>query len=76
MSEFTAEVELLAAVYDRIGHLTATLMAVNGVKRPPRLQPWPRPVTAIERARSRRARADFDDIVARALPHRDGEDVT
>ena len=69
VSEFTPDVELLAALYDRIGVLIGWVAAGAGAKKPPKAQPWPRPVTAIERARSRRARADFEDIVAKAAPH-------
>jgi hypothetical protein len=70
VSEFTPVVELLAAVYDRLGGVIATLAAVNGAKNPPKIKPWPRPVTALERARNRQAQADFQDIVAKVLPHK------
>jgi hypothetical protein len=69
VSEYTPDVELLAALYDRLGVLIGWVAASAGAKKPPKAQPWPRPVTAIERARSRRARADFQDIVAMAAPH-------
>lgn len=70
VSEFSPDVELLAAVYDRLGHLIAMTAAAAGAKRPPKPKPWPRPVTALERARHRQARAQFDQIVAKALPHK------
>lgn len=69
ISEFTPDVELLAAVYDRLGNLITVVAATAGSKRPPKPKPWPRPVTAIERARHRRAKAEFDEIVALVTPH-------
>jgi hypothetical protein len=33
------------------------------------VKPWPRPVTAFERAKNRAAKAEFQDIVAKVLPH-------
>jgi hypothetical protein len=69
ISEFNAAVELLAALHDRLGNLITVVAATAGSKRPPKPRPWPRPVTAIERARNRQAKADFDDIVRLVTPH-------
>jgi hypothetical protein len=69
VSEYTPDVELLAAIVDRLGGVISTLVAVNGGKNPPKIKPWPRPVTAFERAKNRAAKAEFEDIVAKVLPH-------
>lgn len=69
VSEFTPDVELLAAVHDRIGNLITVVAATSGSKKPPKPKPWPRPVTAAERAERRRAKSDFNDIVAVFAPH-------
>jgi hypothetical protein len=69
VSEFSPEVELLAAIRDLIGsHITADA-AIGGAKNPPKVKPWPRPVTAYDRAKNRASKAEFDDIVAKVLPH-------
>lgn len=54
MSEWSPEVEALAAVVDRLGEVVAVLVAVNGGK-PGQLKPYLRPVTAADEVRARQA---------------------
>jgi hypothetical protein len=67
LTDWTADVELLSMLYDRVGELIQATVASRGV-RPTRLQPAPRPVTALERARRRARIRQHDDLVARVLP--------
>ena len=69
--DYTPEVEMLSAVFDRIGELIRVTAAARGAGgRPPAAAP--RPVAAIERVR-RRVRADrHRSLVARVLPHKAG----
>jgi hypothetical protein len=69
VSEYGPAVELLAAIYDRLGQQITATVAAAGAKRPPKPKPFPRPVTAIERARRRRSQSGFNDIVAAFAPH-------
>lgn len=57
--EFSPEVELLAAVYDRLGEVIRAVAASAGSKKKPRLKPWTRPVTARDLVRKKRARDNF-----------------
>jgi len=50
LSEWSPPVELLAAIFDRLGDITSALAALGGVK-PGRPQLWPRPLTEVDRAR-------------------------
>ncbi len=56
LSEYSTSVELLAAIFDRLGELTRVTVASAGGK-PGEVRPWPRPMTEIERAQ-RQARMD------------------
>jgi hypothetical protein len=69
LTEFSAEVAAIAAAVDRLGELIGALVAVNGGT-PPKLQPYPRPVTAIERVRRRQRMEAHFDLVRRVLPHK------
>lgn len=60
---WTPEVAHMAAVVDRLGEVIAGLVALSG-GRPPKVKPVPRPVTAIDRARQRRSRARYGELVA------------
>jgi hypothetical protein len=71
MSTWSHEVDLLAAIHDRLGHLIAVNTAAAGGK-PPTLTPVPRPTTAMDRLRKRRRDEQHQDLVAKLLPDRIG----
>lgn len=64
--DFTAEVEMLTAVFDRIGELIRISAAMRGAKGKP-ATPGPRPIYAIERIRKRETRQRHDQLVTRLL---------
>lgn len=66
-SEFGIQVELLAAIFDRLAEIPNAIAASNGAK-PRKVPPYPRPVTAIEKVRERRRRLKHTQVVARVLP--------
>lgn len=64
--DYTAEVEMLTAVFDRIGELIRISAAARGARgKPP--APGPRPAYAIERIRKRETRQRHDQLVTRLL---------
>jgi hypothetical protein len=67
-SEFTPDVELLSGVVDRIAEVVNAIAAANGAK-PRKVKPMPRPVTAFERVRERKAKKKHRSVVARVLPN-------
>ncbi|HEY9409405.1 MAG TPA: hypothetical protein VIP77_07465 [Jiangellaceae bacterium] len=67
ITEWTPEAEALAAVVDRLAEVANAVVAAAGGK-PSRVRPWPRPVTAFDRARAKRIRAVTDDLVAQLFP--------
>lgn len=69
MQDWSPELELLTSLYDRVGELVRVSVAATG-SRPKRLQPAPRPVTALDRARARRRKAQHQRLVTTMLPHR------
>lgn len=70
MSEWSEEVAALAAMVDRLGVLIRALVSLNGGK-PPDLDPYPRPVTAVDRLRERRGRERHLRLLGELLPHDD-----
>lgn len=67
--DYSAEVEMLTAVYDRLGELVRIQAAVRGAKgRAPAL--GPRPEYAIERVRQRKARTKHEQLVGRLITKR------
>jgi hypothetical protein len=64
--DYTAEVEMLTAVYDRLGELIRISAAVHGARGKP-ATPGPRPVYAIERIRKRQSRQKHDQLVTRLV---------
>lgn len=66
LSEWSPEREMLVAIFDRLGSVIAALIAVNGGT-PPKIPPYPRPVTALERVRHRQARTRHERLVDRLL---------
>lgn len=72
LSDWSPEMEALVDMIDRLGIITSTLIAGFGGT-PPRLRPYPRPITAMERARWRAQRARLERINDRLLGRdRDG----
>jgi hypothetical protein len=67
LSEYSAEVEVLSAILDRLGEVTQAIVASAGAK-PRKVTPAPRPVTALERMRTRRALTKHRSLVSRVLP--------
>lgn len=64
--DYTAEVEMLSAVFDRIGELIRVTAAVHGGRgKPP--PPAPRPVHAVERFGRRRAKTRHQQLVSRLM---------
>lgn len=72
MSEYSADVEMLSVIADRLSEMINVLAAVNGAKPGP-MQHAPRPVTALERVRERRRVTKHRAIVARVLPRKPTE---
>ncbi len=70
LTEFGPEIELLAALYDRVGELIGTVVQVAGGKGHHHARPYPRPVTAIDRARAARRAAGAEDLLNQLLPNR------
>ena len=67
MSQWSPELEMLTNVYDRLGELIQVVAASHGGK-PRRVPAAPRPVTALDRVRRRRARQQHLRLVAQVLP--------
>jgi hypothetical protein len=66
MTEFTLEAELLSYAVDRLGELIVAQAAGKGAK-PRRVEPMPRPDTAMQRVRERKTRSRHDFTVARVF---------
>lgn len=64
LSEFTREVELLSVVAELLQSVNANIRVLAHDKNPPRVQPMPRPRTALDRARDRRRAARFAELEA------------
>lgn len=64
--DYSAEVEMLSAVFDRIGELVRVVAASRGARGQP-AQAAPRPVSAIERVRKRMTVERHRALVARVL---------
>ncbi len=70
--EYSPEVEMLSAVYDRIGELVrVTAMARGARAKAP--SPAPRPISALERVRARWARQKHERLAARLLRRPSGQ---
>jgi hypothetical protein len=68
MSQFSLELEMATNTYDRLGELIQAVTAAAGAK-PPKIVAYPRPRTATDRVRARRARTKHRSLVARLLPN-------
>lgn len=70
LTEWSPEVAAIAASLDRLGEVLCALIAGNG-QAPPKIAPYPRPVTASQRIKQRRRMQKHQALVARVLPRRD-----
>ncbi len=66
--DWSAEVEMLTALYDRVGELIQAVVASSGVK-PRQVPPGPRPTTAMDRVSTTSRRSKHEALVARVAPH-------
>ena len=70
LTEWTPEVQALAAVVDRLADLVNAVVVnhPSGKGKPSRVRPYPRPVTAFDRARAKRSREATDAMVTQLFP--------
>jgi hypothetical protein len=66
MTEFSVEAELLSYTVDRLGELIQAQATGKGARRR-KVEPMPRPETAMQRVRDRRTRRKHDFVVARVF---------
>lgn len=69
LTEFSPEVQALAEVRDLLSAVLAVLVKANGGK-PHKPKPYPRPVTALQRLKTRMRYSEHLDLVRRVLPGR------
>lgn len=69
LREFGPEVQALAEVRDLLANLIAVTVKAHGGK-PPKVKPYPRPETALQRSRRRRRLHQHRALVDRVLPGR------
>ncbi len=67
MSEYSAEMEMLTAVYDRLGEVMQVMIASKGGKPKP-MPPGPRPRTALDRVRRQRRERKRSWLRSKLLP--------
>lgn len=70
LTEFDSVAERLNVVIDRLGELISLEVAKATQKKPRPVKPYPRPVTASQRAAQRHKYAKFDQLRKRLLPDR------
>jgi hypothetical protein len=72
MSSYTPEVEALASVVETLQSLLAVTIQANSKagSTPPKFNPFPRPRTALQRARARARKVNHETLAARLLPHK------
>jgi hypothetical protein len=64
--DYSSEVEMLTAVFDRLGELIRVTAAVRGARgKPP--APGPRPIYAVEKYRKRKKRMTHEQLVSRLI---------
>lgn len=72
MSEWTAEVDMLAKVYDRLGELIMVTVAASGPKTKPKPpKPTSRPRTAFAKVRADRREKKHEHVKSRVQQARD-----
>ncbi len=70
--DYSAEVEMLTAVFDRLGELIRVTAAARGARgKPPQL--GPRPIHAVEKYRKRKRRSNHDQLVSRLITKKPAE---
>lgn len=70
MADWSVEVEIMTMIFDRLGELGQIFAAgLPGVK-PRRVEPAPRPTTAIRKYKDRTRQQRHLAIVAQLLPHK------
>ncbi|TDC02278.1 hypothetical protein E1091_01125 [Micromonospora fluostatini] len=67
LADWSAELEMLTNLYDRMGELIR-VVAMSAGSRPKRAPPAPRPTTALDRVADRRNQARHDRLKAGLLP--------
>lgn len=67
LTEWSPEVEALAVVVDRLADVANCIIGTAG-GRPSRVAPYPRPVTAFDRARARRRREAAIELERKLFP--------
>lgn len=67
LAEFSPEVQVLAEVRDLLASLIGVQIARAG-KKPKKIKPYPRPVSALDRVRQRRRYATHRSLVDRLKP--------
>ncbi|MFJ4653852.1 hypothetical protein ACIP5Y_21505 [Nocardia sp. NPDC088792] len=65
--EYTTDTHVLLAIADGIGYLRSAVIAAAGVD-PPRVEPMPRPVTALDEIREAKRRTAIDKLIEDFTP--------
>lgn len=71
--DYTPEVEMLSALFDRIGELIRVTAMSRGSRNAKAPATAPRPVTALERVRARNARRQHERLASRLLKRPPGQ---
>lgn len=66
--EWTPELEALATVVDRLAQVAQTIIATTPGGKPGVVKPYPRPITAVDKARARQSRRAVEEMAARLWP--------
>ncbi len=72
MADWSADVEMLTAIYDRLGEVVMAFASSRGARHH-RLEPGPRPTTAIRKYKDRVRQDRHLALVAQVLPQRAAE---
>ncbi|PBC38466.1 hypothetical protein CJ179_38330 [Rhodococcus sp. ACS1] len=70
-SGYSMQIQVLMAIADLIQQLNSTLIAVNlpKGKKPPKVRPMPRPVSAFDLVRARHEKDEVDNLLSILLPN-------
>lgn len=72
MADWSVEVELLSQILDRLGEVVQVSAAGRGARNH-RVEPAPRPTTAIRKYKDRQRQERHLALVAQVLPHKAGD---